>query len=217
MILPNFSFPIVSNDDDFQNYLVQIYSYKPYSTTNQNVYFQIGQQFGIGNPGTNTAYHIGNYMANEVILTDGDVFFRQRTVPLINSYFINTGSFDQTSPYGTDWVNPGGGAVPIVNNGVWEIIGGAQMVAGLLPTQYPTYANNDFTIMNQSTTLTLAVRLRGTQTIIDKTDPNGQFSKYVKVVLPGNVVTTPAVAEKATTFPTAAAVVVGAGNATPSL
>jgi hypothetical protein len=187
---PNFSFPIVSNDDDYQNYLVLIYSYKPYSTTNQNVYFQIGQQYGVGNPGLNTAYHMGNVADNQVILTDGDVFTRQRPVPLINSYFINTGSFDQTSPYGTDWVNPGGGAVPIVDNGIWKIVGGVQQVAGLLNTQYPTYADNDMTILNESTTLTLAVRLRGKQTIIDKTDPNGQFSKYVKVVLPGNVVTT---------------------------
>jgi hypothetical protein len=187
---PNFGFPIVSNDDDFQNYLVLIYSYKPYSTTNQNVYFQVGQQYGIGNPGTGTAYHMGNVADNQVVTTDGDVFNRQRPVPLINSYPINTGSFDQTSPYGTDWVNPGGGAVPIVDNGIWKIVGGVQQVAGLLNTQYPTYADNDMTILNESTTLTLAVRLRGTQTIIDKTDPNGQFSKYVKVVLPGNVVTT---------------------------
>ena len=186
----NFQFPIVSNDDDFQNYLVLIYSYKPYSTTNQNVYFQVGQQYGIGNPGLSTVYHMGNVGDNQVTVTDGDVFFRQRTVPLDNSYSINTGSFDQTSPYGTDWVNPGGGAVPIVDNGVWKIVGGVQQVAGLLPTQYPTYANNDMTIMNESSTLTLSVRLRGTQSIIDKTDPNGQYSKYVKVVLPGNVVTT---------------------------
>ena len=187
---PNFAFPVVSHDDDFQNYLVLIYSYKPYSTTNQNVYFQIGQQYGIGNPGTNTAYHMGNTADNQVVITDGDVFFRTRPVPLINTYFINTGSFDQTSPYGTDWVNPGGGAIPIVDNGVWKIVGGVQQVAGLAPTQYPTYADNDMTILNESTTLTLSVRLRGTQTIIDKTDPNGQFSKFAKVVLPGNVVTT---------------------------
>jgi hypothetical protein len=186
----NFMFPEVSNDTNFQNYEILLYSYKAYSATNENVYFQIGQQYGIGNPGTNAAYHMGNGGVSVITLTDGDVFNRIRNVPIQSSYFINTGSFAQTSPYGTDWINPGGGAIPIVDNGLWRIVGGAQMVAGLLPTQYPTYANNDYTILNESTTQPLTIRLRGSQTIVDTTDPNGQFSKYVKIVQPGNVVTT---------------------------
>lgn len=189
-ISSNFQFPIVSNDSNFQNYLILIYSYKAYATTNQNVYFQVGQQYEIGNPGTNTAYHMGNTADNQVILSDGDIFYRQRTVPLQNSYFINCGTYDQQTPMSTEWVNPGGGGIPIVNNGIWEIIGGMHLVAGLLPTQYPTYSSTDFTIMNKSSIDTLSVRLRGTQSITDVKDPDGQFSKYVKVVQPGNVVTT---------------------------
>ena len=184
-----FQFPIVSNDTNFQNYEILVYSYKSYATANQNVYFQIGQQYGIGNPGTPQAYYMGNVGDNIIQISDGDVFYRTRNVPIQSSYFINTGSFAQTSPYGTDWVNPGGGAAPIVDNGLWRIVGGAQMVAGLLPTQYPIYTNEDYTILNESTTESLTIRLRGTQTIVDTTDQNGQFAKYVKIVLPGNVVT----------------------------
>jgi hypothetical protein len=186
---PNFQFSTASNDTNFQNYKILIYSYKPYLPTNLNTFFQVGQQYGIGNPGTGAAFHMGNTADNQVTLSDGDVFYRQRTVPIISSYNIQTGSFDQTSPYGTDWVNPGGGAIPIVDNGIWKIVGGVQKVAGLLSTQYPTYVENDMTILNETTTETLSVRLRGTQTIIDKTDPNGQYAKYVKVVQPGNIVT----------------------------
>ncbi|HXP52269.1 MAG TPA: hypothetical protein VN922_20095, partial [Bacteroidia bacterium] len=177
----NFQFPTTTNDTDFQNYEILIYSYKAYSTSNQNVYFQVGQQYGIGNPGTNTAYHMGNIGDNQVELTDGDIFFRQRTVPLVSSYFIPTGSYDQMSTYSSEWVNPGGGHVPIVNNGIWEIIGGTNTTAGLGPTQYPFSVSTDFTIKNLTATQSLTVRLRGTQSVIDKTDPNGQFAKYIKI------------------------------------
>ena len=186
---PNFQFPTVANDTDFQNYKILIYSYKAYLPTNQNVYFQVGQRYGIGNPGAVNAYHMGNVADNQVVLSDGDVFFRQRTVPLVSSYFIPTGSYDQMSTYSTDWVNPGGAHTPIVNNGIWEIIGGTNTTAGLGAGNYPFASSTDFTIQNLTGSQTLSVRLRGSQTVVDKTDPNGQYAKYVKIVSPAAVVT----------------------------
>lgn len=182
----NFMF---DGSSDFQNYRILIYNYKAQNTSAQNVFFEIGETFGIGNPGTNTAYHMGNVADNIVKISDGDIFFRPRTVPILNEYIIPTGNFDQTSPFGTLWVNPGGGAVPIVDNGIWKIVGGVQKVAGLDNTHYPLYSDNDFTILNEGA-VPFAVRLRGQPTVVDKNDPNGQFSMYVKIVLPGNVVTT---------------------------
>jgi len=185
---PNFQFPVSNTDTNYQNYLVLIYSYKPYSTTGQNVYFQVGQQYNIGNPGTGAAYHMGNIADNQVVTTDGDVFYRQRTVPLDNTYFITCGTYDQHSPYSTDWVNVNGNNVPLVDNGIWKIVGDVNKVAGLLNTQYPYNSDTGSTLQNESSTITLAVRLRGTQTIQDVVDPSGQYAKYAKVVLPGNVV-----------------------------
>lgn len=184
----NFQFPTTSNDTDFQNYEILIYSYKSYSTTNQNVYYQIGQQYGIGNPGTNLAYHMGNIGDNAVQLSDGDIFYRQRTIPLVSTYSIPTGSYDQGSTYSTLWINPGGNNVPIVDNGIWSIVGDVHKVAGITSTTYPLSADTGWTIRNETTTQTLSVRLSGTQPVVDKTDQNGQFAMYVKVVLPGNVV-----------------------------
>jgi hypothetical protein len=147
-INPNFQFIVSNTDTDFQNYEIILLSYKARLPSAQNVFYRIGQQYGIGNPGTSSAYHMGNILDNQVTLTDGDVFYRQRNVPIQSQYFINAGSFDQTSPYGTDWINPGGMAVPIVDNGLWKIVGGVQKVAGLLGIQYPTYAENDMTFFN---------------------------------------------------------------------
>ena len=184
----NFQFPTSSNTTDFQNYKILIYSYKAFSTTNENVYFQIGQQYGIGNPGLNTAYHMGNIADNQVQLSDGDIFFRPRTVPLVSTYLIPTGGYDQQTTYSTLWINPGGNNIPIVDNGIWSIVGDVHKVAGITNTTYPLSGDTGWTIRNETSVTTLSVRLRGTQPVIDKTDPNGQFAMYVKVVLPGNVV-----------------------------
>jgi len=180
----NFNF---DGGTDFQNYQILIYSYKAYNATNQNVYYQIGQQYGIGNPGTNAAYHMGNVADNTVSISDGDVFFRQRNVPIQNAYFVNTGTYPQGTTYSTEWVNPGGNNIPIVDNGIWSIVGDVHQNAGLGATQFPNYSNTGWDVMNESAS-TFSVRLRGTQSIVDTTDPNGQFAKYVKVVLPGNVI-----------------------------
>lgn len=178
----------VAGADNFQNYKILIYSYAAQETQAQEVFYEVGLTFGIGNPGTPQAFHFGNIADNVVQISDGDIFFRPRTVPIVNEYIIPTGSYDQTSPYGTLWINPGGGATPIVNNGIWEIIGGVQKVAGLTNTTYPLYSDQDFTIKNTGATA-FNVRLRGSIPVIDKTDPNGQFSLYAKVVQAGNLVT----------------------------
>lgn len=173
---------------DFQNYKILLYSYKPQNPEGQNVFYETGIHFGIGNPGLSTAYHMGNIADNVFSISDGDVFFRTRTVPIGTSYDISTGSYDQATTYSTEWTNPGGGAIPIVDNGIWKIVGGLHQNAGLLATQYPSYVDNDFIILNESANA-FSVRLRGTQTIIDKTDPNGQFAKYIKIAAPGNIIT----------------------------
>lgn len=185
-ISANFKLDGTSN---FQNYKILIYNYKLQNASSQNVFWEIGETYGIGNPGTPQAYHFGNVSDNFVKISDGDIYFRPRTVPIQNEYYIPTGGFDQTSTYGTLWINPGGNATPIVDNGIWKIIGGVQKVAGLSNITYPLYSDNDMLILNEST-LPFSVRLRGEPSVVDKTDPNGQFAMYVKIVLPGNVVTT---------------------------
>lgn len=181
----NFKFDGTS---DFQNYQILIYNYKAQNSSSQNVFYEVGETFGIGNPGQPNAYHMGNVADNIVKISDGDIFFRPRTVPIQNEYLINTGSFNQQTTYSTEWINPGGNATPIVNNGIWEVLGGEHLNAGLASNQYPTFSDNDFTFWNQSSGA-LTVRLKGTQSIVDKQDPNGKFQKYVKVCAPGNVIT----------------------------
>jgi hypothetical protein len=185
----NFAFDGTIN---FQNYKILIYSYKAQSASNQNVYFQTGQQYGIGNPGLNTAFHMGNVADNQVQITDGDVFFRPRTVPVVDSYFIPSIGYDQGSTWSTLRINVNGGGTVLdptllVNNGLYEIKGGSNQAGGQGTHDYPSFADNDYTFRNLSTTTGLTVRLKGTQPITDKNDPNGVFAMWIKV----NTSTTP--------------------------
>jgi hypothetical protein len=183
----NFAFDGTIN---FQNYRILIYSYKAQAATNQNVYFQTGQQYGIGNPGLNTAYHMGNIADNQVAITDGDVFFRPRTVPIIDKYIIPSIGYDQGSTWGTLRINVNGGGTVLdptllVNNGLYEIKGGSNQAGGQGVFDYPSDADNDYTFKNLSGSISLTVRLKGTQPITDKVDPHGIFAMWVKVNTPG--------------------------------
>lgn len=178
---------------NFQNYKILIYSYAAQETQAQESFYEVGLTFGIGNPGTPQAYHMGNIADNIVQISDGDIFFRPRTVPIETEYIIPTGSHDQNTPYGTLWVNPGGGNTPIVDNGIWAIVGGVNQVADLNGVAYPNYTDNDYTFYNESNFI-INVRLRGSIPVVDKTDPNGQFALWAKVVFQGQVTTTPVLA-----------------------
>lgn len=179
-ISPSFKF---DGSQDFLQYQVLIYSYKAFAATNQNVYFQIGHQYGIGNPGTLSAYHFGNTGDNQVTLTDGDVFYRTRTIPIINTYYMPMGSYEQGDQYMTIWTYAGG-TNPLIDNGIWNIGGDIQRPAGLGAATFPTSASAGWVVQNKSANQ-FSVRLRGSITAIEKTDPNGTFGLYVKVVLPG--------------------------------
>lgn len=179
-ISPSFKF---DGTEDFLQYQVLIYSYKAFNTSNQNVYFQIGHQYGIGNPGTVSAYHFGNTADNQVTLTDGDVFYRSRTVPIINTYYMAMGAYEQGDRYMTIWTFAGG-TNPLVDNGIWNIGGDIQRPAGLGVADFPTSASAGWVVQNKSASQ-FSVRLRGSISAIEKTDPNGSFALYVKVVLPG--------------------------------
>jgi len=179
-ISPSFKF---DGTQDFLQYQVLIYSYKAFAATNQNVYFQVGHQYGIGNPGTLTAFHYGNTADNQVTLTDGDVFYRTRTVPIINTFYMPMGSYEQGDQYMTIWTYAGG-INPLSDNAIWNVGGDIQRPASLDAAAFPTSASAGWVVQNKSANQ-FSVRLRGSITAIEKTDPNGAFALYVKVVLPG--------------------------------
>lgn len=142
--------------DDFQNYQMLLYSYIPYSPTNQNVFFEIGQTYGIGinNLGK---YHLGNAGDNLVNITDGDIFYRERIVPVGNTYYIQVPQNGFSNQYVTkDTANDQG----VISNSQYEINQQIPAAAGLTSATYPTYPNTNQLYWNK-TGNTAQIRVRG--------------------------------------------------------
>ncbi len=94
----NFKF---NGNEDFFHYEILLYNLRENATLNQREFFEFGKCFGIGNKGTNLAYHIGleqtqssiNPIGQPAIVsaTNGDLFHRKRTLPTSDKYSFVSG------------------------------------------------------------------------------------------------------------------------------
>lgn len=91
----------------YQNYEILLYNYIQNTSTQEKPFFEFGKCFGIGNAGTNTAYHIGlNQTQSEdlvvpaiIDVVNGDLFSRKRNVPIGNQYYFESGLFFTDQDY----------------------------------------------------------------------------------------------------------------------
>lgn len=184
---PNFNFinsVNAANYADFQMYQILVYSITTSaqpetentgSTAPQgNVFYEFGKQFGIGNPGTINAYHMGNIAANQVGFSDGDVFMRQRVVPCGATYYITVNAANFSNRYATP-------AIPLttITTSVYTIGPQNANAASIVGGSYPNITDTGFFYQNTSG-VTETIRLRGTLAV-GATGPS--FSDiYAKVV-----------------------------------
>lgn len=89
IVLPSTSSTFGFGTDQFANYLIEIYTPANNYSNNLNLYYEFGEKYSIGNPGTPNAYHKGQ-LQNQVISTStpalfmfykGDSYFRYRLYP----------------------------------------------------------------------------------------------------------------------------------------
>lgn len=100
--LPTTSGTFDFGDADFYNYFIQIYTPAKSVSNGLNVYYEFGERYFIGNPGTATAYHQGmlqNQTSNlsqaaTFEFTQGDDYYRTRTINTGGdlNYTINAGT-----------------------------------------------------------------------------------------------------------------------------
>ena len=94
-ITADFDFPGTA---DFQHYEILLYNYSTNADSTQRFYYEFGKQYGIGNPGTLDAYHYGmSQLPNGgavVPVTNGDLFYRLRTVPFADNFNFSSTTFD---------------------------------------------------------------------------------------------------------------------------
>ena len=152
---------------DYQAYEVLVYSIaqntQPQTentgttSADGNVYYEIGEQYGIGNAGLNTAYHYGNIADNQVAIQDGDIFYRTRTVPAGNTYYQNVSSFYFGNRYATPLIQLPGSIVTTA----YTV--GAQNNLSADPNNYSNYPRfSDGGGLFLNTGNAQQIRLRGT-------------------------------------------------------
>jgi len=187
-----------TNVEDFQNYKIQIYSYKKPSSS-VDVYYEIGQQYAVSQPGTVNRYHVGQSQSQTasvpalIFLTSGDEFFRYRNIPLGSSYTFTAGQYGQGDSFGAYAgryrninVNVWGtdNTTKTISNSIYEIksqvLGGS--TTNLVATDYPNYTTPDCLYRNKSGA-TQTVRVKGTIPVSTVTSNADYLAIHAKVVL----------------------------------
>ncbi len=185
---------------DFQHYYIYLYNTKQHQTSivngtvNQNTYFEFGKAFAIGNEGTDQAYHMGNLTTQkadlsqsaQILINDGDNFFRFRNVPVGIVYNIPT----------TGDTHDTGGATLDVNLDPTTITQAnyklsATTVTGTIslgPTFYPTFSDVNPNVENISSS-DISVRVKAIVPVsANANEPQDEFTLYAKVCLVGGTV-----------------------------
>lgn len=179
----DFDFPGTA---DFQHYEILLYNYSSNSDATQRFFYEFGKQYGIGNPGTANAYHFGmTQLANggaTIPVTNGDLFYRLRTVPFSDKYSYGSDLFDigttgslvsrsETFPIIVDTT---------VDNLSYRIQTQPNAVVDLTGSGSPTWSSTGYFFYNKSSSAVKTVSVNGT--IVMSSDGTSTFSVYALIV-----------------------------------
>lgn len=168
--------------NDFQNYKIFIYSARKSTSNLQNVYYESGVRFPIGNAGTINAYHIGNRVTQTSDLGTpatnkfyyGDEFLRWRNTPAGNTYqeLASEIGFDSYSSLQIDVTD-----TPVVT-GSYTIETQARRAVDNTIGGYPTPTDSGWFIQNTSGSAEIFVQLTGMLPIYDDNSDQNAFSMW---------------------------------------
>jgi hypothetical protein len=191
---PNLQFD--ANNVNFQNYSITIYNISDNATAattpsantgnSGNVFYEVGYKFGIGNPGTNQAYHFGNTSDNQVMVQDGDVFFRPRTDPAGSTFYFysDVAAFSNRNVTLKMVATPN----PAVSTTAYQVGAQASAIADPVnPGVYPTFGTAGGLVT--AGVAPLNIRLRGSFQV--SADGASWVEILCKIVGAANTITTP--------------------------
>lgn len=182
-ITVNFDFP---GTPDFQHYEILLYNYSTNASATQRFFYEFGKQYGIGNPGTANAYHFGmTQLANggaTVPVTNGDLFYRLRTVPFSDKFEYVSSVFDIGTSGG---LNARSETFPItldfsVDNLSYRIQSQPNAVVDLDGSGSPTWASLGYFFYNKSSISEKIVSINGSFTM--SSDGTSTLSVYALIV-----------------------------------
>ncbi len=168
--------------NDFQNYKIFIYNPRKKAANEENVFYEIGLQFPIGNPFTTTAFHIANLVTQSTNLGTpavsnlycGDEFMRIRPVPTGNTYQENASDigFDSYTSLQIDVTD-----TPVVTGG-YTIETQARRAVDNSVGGYPVAGDSGWFIQNTSVSIEIFVQFKGELPIYDDNSAQNAFSMY---------------------------------------
>jgi hypothetical protein len=184
-ISANFDFP---GTPDFQHYEILLYNYSTNTDSSQRFFYEFGKEYGIGNPGTDTRYHMGLLQTQSSInpsgipaiipVTNGDLFYRLRTVPYSDKYSYASTSFQigTSGAFGTR-----SGTFPItvtnaVDNISYRIQTQPNTEAFLTPGFFPIWSSTGYFFYNKSSSTEKIVSIDGLLSM--SSDGSSTFSVY---------------------------------------
>jgi hypothetical protein len=178
----NFRFPGTA---DFQHYEILLYNYTTNANESQRFYYEFGKQYGIGNPGTANRYHFGmSQLPNGgavVPVTNGDLFYRLRTVPYTDSFNFSSSVFDIGT---TGSFSSRSEAFPIdvsraIENASYRIQSQPNSIINLTGTGYPVGTSLGYFFLNKSNLVDKVVSISGSFKM--SSDGSSTFSVYALI------------------------------------
>ena len=158
--------------EDFLHYEILLYNLTNNSAADQRTFYEFGKCFGIGNAGTDNAYHIGDYstqtpnLSTKAVIStsSGDLFSRQRQVTygdlysFVVDYFDNPGGTFDSPMRRTMRIRIGD---LVINNTSYEIKDQSSSDVTFIGSGDPQFADTDYFFYNKSLTNSIIVSLDG--------------------------------------------------------
>lgn len=173
-----------NGDADHQKYFFLIYNLAKHSSDEDQVYYEVGEQYGIGNPGAVNAYHFGKNQSQTSNLSQpaisniygvGDRFYRTRSIPVGGIYHFIGGNYASANQY----VTPAISTTPLtVTTPRYSI---KQELLNVNANITTSINNGDFIFQNTSGVNT-TIRLKGSYPFT--TDTKNKTKIYAKICDP---------------------------------
>jgi len=172
----DFNFPGTA---DFQHYEILLYNYTSNSSSTQRFFYEFGQGYGIGKPGTADRYHFGvTQLANGgavVPVTNGDLFYRLRNVPYSDNFNYTSTTFQIPTTSQTSETFPIT-VTPTIDNTSYTIQTQPNAVAALSGTSFPVWSSTGFFFYNKSASAEKVLSIKGSLQVTS--NGNSSFSVY---------------------------------------
>lgn len=159
---PDFKF---NGNNNFLHYEIFLYNFSLNSSTNERFFYEFGKCFGIGNPGTANAYHIGLEQTQSasnpsgvpaiVSANNGDLFYRLRNVIYNDNFVCAAGNGNSQNITSTIEIT-----VPDTPVDAGSYIVQSQAFNNNVPGTGFSFSDTDYFFYNQLTTESINISLK---------------------------------------------------------